>query len=205
MYRHFDNRIVIFADDPIQKWMTCSTMLDYNTIIGGDKFGNIFVNRLDAEIAKAIAEDTTGNTAMYDRGFLQGAPHKLTTIASFFVGESISGIHKTQLIPGGREVLLYTTFLGTIGVLIPFSNKSDVEFFQLLEMTLRQEIPGLSGRNHMMYRGSFTPVRAVVDGDLCEMFNLLAPIKKREVAGMLERAVADVSKKLDEIRTRGAF
>lgn len=185
--------------------MTCSQMLDYDTAIGGDKFGTLFVNRLDQEISKAIAEDATGNLAMFERGFLQGAPHKLSTVCSYFVAETITSISRCILTPGGSEVILYTTLLGTIGVLIPFTSKSDVEFFQLLEMTLRQELSGLGGRNHMAFRGSFSPVCCTIDGDLCELFNQLGNEKKRQLAESLDRSVADIAKKLDDIRNRVAF
>ncbi|KAJ2999724.1 Splicing factor 3B subunit 3 [Globomyces sp. JEL0801] len=204
-YRHFDNRIVIFADDPTPRWMTCSTQLDFDTVIGGDKFGNIFVNRLDPEISKAIMEDSTGNTAMFDRGFLQGAPHKLTSVSTYFVGEAITSITKTTLVPGGRPILVYTTLLGTIGLLIPFTSKDDIEFFQLLEMTLRQEMPPLAGRNHLLYRSFFAPVHNCIDGDLCELYTNLPNEKKRAIAESLDRTVGEVSKKLDDIRTRVAF
>jgi splicing factor 3B subunit 3 len=179
--------------------------LDHNTIAGGDKFGTLFVNRLDAETAKAITDDKTGNLAMHERGFLQGAPHKLTNEVSFFVGESISSISRTVLIPGGNEVLFYTTLLGTAGVLIPFTSKSDFEFFQLLEMTLRQELPPLSGHQHLLYRGCFSPLQNTIDGDLCEMFNQLSNEKKRAIADSLDRSVAEVAKKLDDVRNAVAF
>ncbi|KAJ3362319.1 Splicing factor 3B subunit 3 [Kappamyces sp. JEL0680] len=204
-YRYFDNRIVIFADDPTPRWMTSSHQLDYDTIAGGDKFGTIFVDRLDAEVSKAVEDDSTGNFAMLDRGKMQGAPHKLQTIAAFFLGEGVSSITKTVLVPGGRELILYTTFLGTVGILVAFTSKEDVEFFQLLEMTLRQEIPMLSGRNHLQYRSYYVPCRNVIDGDLCELFNSLPNEKKRMIAEGLDRSVGDVAKKLDDIRNRVAF
>jgi splicing factor 3B subunit 3 len=205
MYRHFDNRIVIFADDPTPRWMTTSTLLDFDTVVGGDKFGTIFITRLDADISKAMSEDHTGNLAVFDRPGSQGAAHKLSIAAAFFVGETITSITKTCLVPGGREVLLYTTLLGTIGLLIPFTAKSDVEFFQLLEMTLRQEIPPLSGRHHLAFRSTFCPVHHVIDGDLCELYNQLGNEKKRVIAESLERTIPEVEKKLDDIRSRVAF
>ena len=142
---------------------------------------------------------------MFDRGKLQGAPHKLTNVASFFVGEGISSITKTAMVSGGRQVLVYTTFLGGIGLLVPFVSKEDVEFFQLLEMTLRQELPPFSGRNHVAYRSYYAPVHNTIDGDLCELFNTLPNEKKRMIAESLDRSVMEVSKKLDDIRNRSAF
>ena len=204
-YRNFDNKIVVFADDPIPRLMTTSTVLDFNTMAGGDKFGTVFVSRLDDETAKAIAQDKTGNLAMYERGFLQGAPHKLTTICAFFLGETLTSLNRAMLVSGGRELLIYSTLLGTIGILVPISSQSDIEFFQLLEMTLREEIPPLSGRVHVRYRGSFSPVNNAIDGDLCELYNLLPNEKKLSIAERLDKTVAEVAKKLDDIRSGSAF
>jgi splicing factor 3B subunit 3 len=195
----------MFADDPVPKWMTTSTQIDYDTVAGGDKFGNLFLLRLDAEISKSIEEDKTGNMGVYDRGRMQGAAHKLTTIASIYLGEVVTSITRTPLVPGGRELLVYTTFSGSIGILVPFLSKEDVEFFQMLEMTLRQEVEALSGRHYLSYRSSFMPVKNVIDGELCELFNSLANEKKRAIAEGLDRSVNEVSKKLDDIRQRVAF
>ena len=38
---------------------------------------------------------------------------------------------KTPLVPGARDVLLYTGFNGTVGALIPFISREDVDFFQV--------------------------------------------------------------------------
>lgn len=45
-YKHAENSLVIFADDISPRWVTTATMLDYNTVAGADKFGNIAVVRL---------------------------------------------------------------------------------------------------------------------------------------------------------------
>lgn len=42
-YRHQENQLIIFADDTSARWLTCATMLDYNTMAGADKFGNISI------------------------------------------------------------------------------------------------------------------------------------------------------------------
>lgn len=35
-----------FADDVLPRWITSACLLDYNTIVGADKFENVFVCRL---------------------------------------------------------------------------------------------------------------------------------------------------------------
>ncbi|KAI8824396.1 CPSF A subunit region-domain-containing protein [Fimicolochytrium jonesii] len=204
-YRHFDNRIVIFADDTTPRWITTTTMLDYDTVAGGDKFGNLFVARLPAETSEEVDDDPTGNKLVYEKGYLQGAPHKLEHTAEFFIGETPTAISKTVLVPGGREIIVYITLMGTIGCAIPFQSKEDVDFFQTLEMHMRAKAPPLCGRDHLAYRSFYIPVRNVVDGDLCEHFNLLPATAKREIAEELDREVHEIAKKLEDVRNRVAF
>ena len=52
-------------------------MVDYDTIAGGDKFGNFFIDRLPSETSEEVDEDPTGNKIMYEKGYLMGAPHKV--------------------------------------------------------------------------------------------------------------------------------
>lgn len=42
-YKRQENQLIIFADDTSPRWVTCSTLLDYDTIAGADKFGNIAI------------------------------------------------------------------------------------------------------------------------------------------------------------------
>lgn len=77
MFRNFDNRIVIFGDDTIPRFTTASALLDYDTVAGGDKFGNVFVLRLPQDASLEVDEDTTGNSSVYERGYLQGAQYKV--------------------------------------------------------------------------------------------------------------------------------
>ncbi|KAI9006019.1 CPSF A subunit region-domain-containing protein [Gaertneriomyces semiglobifer] len=204
-YRRFDNRIVVFADDTTPRWSTCTTMLDYDTVAGGDKFGNIWVARLPQDVSEEVDDDPTGNKLVYDRGYLQGAPHKLEHVAQFYLSSIPTSLHKTSLMPGAREVILYTTLLGSIGVLIPFTSKDDVDFFQTLEMGMRQKLPPLCGNDHLRFRGSFIPVRNVVDGDLCEMWSGLAMEARRGLAEEMERTAMEVARKVEDGRNRVAF
>jgi splicing factor 3B subunit 3 len=122
-----------------------------------------------------------------------------------YIGDTLTSIGKATLTTGAREVLAYTTLLGSIGMLVPFISKEDVDFFQNLEMHMRVSAPPLLGRSHIAYRSSYIPVRNIVDGDLCEQYNLLSPEKRTEIAEQLDRTTAEVSRKLEELRQRNAF
>src|SRR5882762_8656549 len=56
-------------------------MIDYTTVAGGDRFGNIFVNRLDMKVSEQIDDDPTGAGILHEKGLLMGAPHKTKMIA----------------------------------------------------------------------------------------------------------------------------
>jgi len=152
-----------------------------------------------------VDEDPTGNKALWDRGLLNGASQKADTVACFHVGETVMSLQKATLIPGGSESLVYTTLSGTVGVLVPFTSHEDHDFFQHLEMHMRSEHPPLCGRDHLSFRSYYYPVKNVIDGDLCEQFNSIEPTKQKSISGDLERTPSEVSKKLEDIRTRYAF
>lgn len=52
---------------------------------------------------------------------------------------------------------------------------------------------------------SLLSVQNVIDGDLCEQYNSMDPHKQKSVAEELDRTPPEVSKKLEDIRTRYAF
>ncbi|CEH18667.1 pre-mrna-splicing factor rse1 [Ceraceosorus bombacis] len=205
-YKPAENRLLIFADDTVPRWMTVTQLLDYDTVAGADKFGNVFISRIDADISKSVDEDASGLTVLHEKPYLQGAPHKSQLVAHYHLNEIITSLTKVSLVPGGREVILYTGLGGTIGALIPFVAKEDVDTLSTLEMHLRQEATSsVVGRDHLAYRGYYAPVKGVVDGDLCETYGLLSPPKQRAIAEELDRTPAEVNKKLESMRTTSAF
>lgn len=42
-YKRNENQLIIFADDTHPRWVTTACLLDYDTVAGADKFGNICV------------------------------------------------------------------------------------------------------------------------------------------------------------------
>lgn len=184
--------------------------------------------RLPPKTSDDVDEDPTGNKSFWDRGVLNGASNKAEVLCNIHVGETVLSMQKATLIPGGSESLVYTTLSGAIGVLVPFTSREDHDFFQALEMHLRSENAPLCGRDHLAFRSFYFPVKVpnfhcltsrssnnfrvscilfqnVIDGDLCEQFNSIDSSKQKAVADDLDRAPNEVSKKLEDIRTRYAF
>ncbi|KAF9652978.1 hypothetical protein BDM02DRAFT_3160528 [Thelephora ganbajun] len=201
VYKAPENRLLVFADDTQPRWTTATAMLDYNTVAAADRFGNVFVNRLDSKVSDQVDDDPTGAGILHEKGILMGAPHKTSLLAHFHVGDLVTSLHKVALVAGGREVLLYTGLHGTIGILVPFVSKDDVDFISTLEQHMRTQNLSIVGRDHLSWRGYYVPVKAVVDGDLCEAFAQLPAHKQSSIAEELDRSVGDVLKKLDQLRT----
>lgn len=199
-YKALDNRLLVIADDTQPRWTSCSTMLDYNTVAAGDRFGNVFINRLNPDISAAVDADPTGAGILHEKPLLNGAPHKTSMLAHFHLGDLPTSIQKATLVAGAREVILYTALHGTIGMLVPLVSRDDVDFLSTLEQHIRTEQGSLVGRDHLSWRGYYVPVKGVVDGDLCETFHLLSTDRQRTIAAELDRTVGEVMKKLEQIR-----
>ncbi|KPV75805.1 uncharacterized protein RHOBADRAFT_52830 [Rhodotorula graminis WP1] len=200
VYKAPENRLLVFADDTSPRWTTASIMVDYETVAAGDKFGNLFVNRLPKGVSGDVDDDPTGAGILHEKPYLMGAPHRTQLLAHYHVGDIVTSLHKVALVAGGRDVLLFTGLMGTVGTLVPFVSSEDVDFFSTLEMHLRAEAPSLAGRDHLAYRGAYAPVKAVVDGDLCEVFRTLPMTKQAQIAQELDRTVQEVIKKLDNVK-----
>lgn len=201
-YRSADNTFFCYADDTVPRHLTAALNLDPNTMVGADRFGNIAVVRLPDEAAAVLASDPTGGK-FAEKGAgarLGSAPLRLGAECNFHLGEMVTALEKCVLQPGGREVVLYGTIHGTIGTLVPLTNREDADFFQHLEMHMRAEGPPVLGRDHQAFRSTYFPVRDVLDGDLCEQYVTLSDKKARALAGELERTPGEVLKKLEEVR-----
>lgn len=204
-YKKQDNQLSIFCDDTSPRYVTSVCLLDYDTVAVGDRFGNIAVLRLPGNVTEEIQEDPTGVRALWDRGNLNGASQKVEHIAQFYVGEVITSMQKTSLVPGANDCLVYTTICGMIGILVPFMSRDEFDFFQNLEMHMRVEYPPLCGRDHLAYRSFYFPIKCIIDGDLCEQYALMPADKQKSVAEELGRKTTEIHKKLEDLRTRYAF
>lgn len=197
----------IFADDSTPRWMTSFDVLDYNSVAGSDKFGNVFVLRLPDKVARVESADATtkaspltaaGSTG--GSGASSNAAHKLELACCFHVGETVTRVQKIRLTTGGAEFLLYATVFGTIGALLPLTSRASVDFFSQLELYMRQENAPICGRDHLAYRSAYSPVKNVVDGDLLEQFATLPLEKQKAIAEHLDHPIADISRRIEDIR-----
>jgi len=201
-YKKSDNMLYIFADDTAPRWLTSQTLLDYDTLAGGDKFGNVFVARLPQDVSDDVEDDPTGAKIKWDAQCMNGAANKMEEVIQFHVGEAVTGLQRSALQAGGTEGIIYATLAGGIGALVPFTSREDVDFFTHLEMHLRQENPPLCGRDHLSFRSYYYPCKDVIDGDLCEQFAGMNSQRQRAIAEELDRTPGEIMKKLEDMRNR---
>jgi splicing factor 3B subunit 3 len=201
-YNRTTNSFSLYADDVLPRFLTATALLDYDTIVGGDKFGSIFVSRLPATVSddSGISGDSK---SLWDSGSMNGAPNKLDSVLNYFLGDVVTSVKKATLNPrGGVSSIIFSTISGSIGALTPFAVREDVDFFSHLEMYMRNESLSVVGRDNLAYRSFYAPTKGVIDGDLCELFSTLPYEKQKEIAGELERPVSEVLKKIEDARSK---
>lgn len=199
-FKKQESSLVIFADDSQPKYVSSACVIDYSTIGAVDKFGNVSVLRLPANVNDDNYENPSGARVLWDQSVLNGAPNKLETLATYHLGETCTAISMCSLVQGGREAMIVSTVMGGIYAFMPFISREDTDFFTHLEMFMRQEKVTLCQRDHLSYRSYYQPVKHVIDGDLCELFALMPAKKQQEMAADVGRTTSEVNKKLEDIR-----
>lgn len=201
------NRLIPFADDSVSRWTTCMDMLDYETVAGGDKFGNLWMVRCPAKVSEHADEANDGHPLLQDKGYLGGTPNRVDLMMHYFTNDIPVAVQKTNLIAGGEKVLFWAGLQGTLGVMIPFDSRKDFKMFQQLELLMRTHDTPLSGRDHLTFRSYYTPVKSAIDGDLIERFLVVSRDTRESVAAQLDGAwdVSAIEQKIWNMRALHAF
>lgn len=100
------------------------------------------MNRLPIGCEDDAEDDPTATKFKWENGYLNGAAFKTESICQYYIGEVATCITKTQLntLSGANsEIILFGTTSGSLGALIPFETKEEIDFFVHLEMYLRIE------------------------------------------------------------------
>ncbi|KAF2010937.1 hypothetical protein BU24DRAFT_377682 [Aaosphaeria arxii CBS 175.79] len=179
------NRLIPFADDSVSRWTTCAEMLDYDTTVGGDKFGNMWIVRCPPKISELADETIDGQHLTQEKGFLGGTANRLDLLMHYFTNDIPVAVQKTSLLNGGERVIFWAGLQGTLGAMIPFQSRRDFKMFQSLELVLRNDDKPISGRDHLAFRSYYTPCKGAIDGDLVERFLLLSRDERDSVVAQI--------------------
>lgn len=214
-FDHSKNQFNAFCNDTTKRQITSFELLDNRTVIAGDRFGNIFVNR----IPRPVAEQIDNNVLLkFQEDSLGASSSRLIKICDFYVQDIVTSLQKGSFVVGGTESIIYTGIQGTVGLLLPLATNQEVELLITLENLLRDYFndafddfdktkngPNLAGKEHIKFRGYYNSVKNVIDGDFIERFYELNQSAKIKIAGKLNRTPREVERKIYDLRNRAAF
>lgn len=64
-YKRAENSLYIYADDIVPRHITSALVMDYDTVAGGDKFGNLFMTRLPVDTSTQVRRSSAGNSGSW--------------------------------------------------------------------------------------------------------------------------------------------
>eukprot|EP01002_Notosolenus_urceolatus_P016192 NODE_974_length_1643_cov_8.698243_g803_i0.p1 GENE.NODE_974_length_1643_cov_8.698243_g803_i0~~NODE_974_length_1643_cov_8.698243_g803_i0.p1 ORF type:complete len:531 (-),score=128.22 NODE_974_length_1643_cov_8.698243_g803_i0:50-1426(-) len=209
-WRKAENSFIILAECKTNFFITSMIPLDPRTVLAGDKFGSVQVFRCPGDVNPDTVVDPTAEAGATGRWLWDQAAasdftvggHRRTSdiIASFYLGDDIiTGLHRVTLPGDPTGVVIYSTLMGAVGVLIPLKSKDDAEFLSLLEMKIREEKTPLSGRDQLMFRSYYAPVKNMIDGDYIHQFQECSPDAQRTIAEQLDKTPQDILHRLTSL------
>ncbi|KAG0137750.1 CPSF A subunit region-domain-containing protein [Tuber indicum] len=77
VYGYQDKRLIPFAGDMIPRFTKCTATAGYETVAGGDRFGNFWIFRCAQKASDESDEDPAGGPLMHKRPYHQVAPNCL--------------------------------------------------------------------------------------------------------------------------------
>lgn len=215
IFDHSKNQFNAFCNDTAKRQITCFELLDNRTVIAGDKYGNIFVNR----IPKDVSEQVDNNVLLkFQENSLGVSGSRFSKLCEVYVQDIVTSFQKGSFVVGGSESIIYTGIQGTIGLLLPLATVQEVEVLLKLQTLLRDYFndsfdnfdkstngSNLVGRDHVKFRGYYNPSKNVIDGDFIERFYELSQSAKIRVAGKIDRTPREIERKIYDLRNRAAF
>ncbi|PIA12513.1 hypothetical protein COEREDRAFT_84073 [Coemansia reversa NRRL 1564] len=171
--------------DTLPRFVVAMLPLDDATVIASDKFGNVVALR-----APASALDLEHPPAR---------PCHWDAVAEFHAGDIITGMDACEMGVAARQIILCSSLMGAVLAAVPLVSRHDADMLRALELALRR-LPSVAGRDHLAMRSSFFPVRAAVDGDLCELFYGLDSTSQDAIAEDIGHDAPTILKKLDDMR-----
>ena len=230
----------IIADDFYTRYIHKVKFLDYDTIVGSDKFENFFIYRIPKDQNNnnhdsgrhAIKDSMTGFMTNSNDSFLHAANLKLVLMNEIHLGEIITEFQTIKIkedfdnnneeeenednsMSGNNinnsddeemdenriKAILYGTLAGSVGMFIQFNKKEDALFFAQMELLLREYIDEPTGRNILMAKSQYIPVKNIIDFSLIyEYFNIETSLQKKIAEELGDKPVNEIKNKISEIR-----
>lgn len=141
------NAFLPIADDIVKRHVTTLAFLDVSTILGGDKFGNIWTLRLQSENEKTLSQcfphaierlQQLPPVKKYAPNIME-CPFKLTLTNMFYVNDIPMNIHILESLQmSDRPAIMYSGLQGTIGCLTPLLSRAEISNFKTIESMMSE-------------------------------------------------------------------
>ncbi|GCE99499.1 pre-mRNA-splicing factor rse1 [Zygosaccharomyces mellis] len=140
-----NNVFIPIADDVVKRHVTTLTFIDQSTVIGGDKFGNIWTLRLSREQESFIRSNFPHSLDKLQQNpdlkskapNIMECPFKLTLINHFYINDIPTAFHLAEAVQiSDRQIIVYCGLQGTIGSLLPLLTNTEVNSLKNLESVM---------------------------------------------------------------------
>ena len=144
-FNQSENVFAPIADDITKRHVISVEFLDECTVIGGDKFGNIWTLRISSENNRTVVKNpekiwNRPNQLLRNKvPNIMECPFKLKLTNHTFVNDipmQFKIVESSQI--SDRPVVLYVGLQGTIGLLIPLLSKAQISDLSSIESTMNQ-------------------------------------------------------------------
>lgn len=200
MFLKFDSGtdvITPFCDDCTPRFPLCGLLLDQSSIACGDRFGNFSLLRLPPGISEDAEIDPSGVGNSWEHRSMAGAPNKFDLAVQYHIGDIITSL----CLSASGKCIIYGTVNGQIGAMIPVNEAVDAATMKKLESAIRKKIPNICGRDHVLYRSYYAPLKCVSDGDLLKSYMDAPDSIQKEIAAELSCSPFDISRMLTNIES----
>lgn len=204
-YNDKENQFQEISDDILPRYITALEIIDFHTVAVADKFGSFTVLRLPQNAEDEYSEDFASYKFRWESGYLNGAPSKFTQLCQYYYINVITSIQKVNMYWSQSDVILLGDIEGRIIALLPFEYKSQLDFFNHLEMYLRINGKGFefnTERDHLMFRSYYAASKGVIDGDLCTQYTGMPRNKREFVSASLEIPHEGIVRRLEEVKEK---
>ena len=176
----------------------------------------------------AIKDSMTGFLTNSNDSFLHAASIKLVLMNEFHLGEIITEFQPIKIKEDFEynnneeenendensdinmsddedenqiKAILYGTLGGGVGVLMQFNKKEDALFFAQMELLLREYIDEPTGRNILIAKSQYIPVKNIIDFNLIyEFFNIEQNLQKKIAEELGDKPINEIKNKISEIK-----
>ncbi|QLL34579.1 hypothetical protein HG536_0G04410 [Torulaspora globosa] len=165
---------VPIADDTIKRHTISLAFLDPSTILGGDRFGNIWTLRLSKEYEGMISTSLPPVVERMQQlpslkrkaPNIMECPFKLTQTNMFYINDIAMDFHVLQSVQmSDRPAIIYSGLQGTIGCLTPLLSKAEITKLKTIETVMSEADDKFYMKHEIERRGNEAPT-AVEDAEI---------------------------------------